>query len=137
MADTTSQSLLQRVAVAQDPDAWQRLAGLYTPLLRRWMVRYGLQAHDADDLVQEVLGAVHRKLPWDREFDQHVLDQALAAVRPEFQPSSWEAFHRTAIEGQPTEAAAETLGMTANAIRLARMRVMRRLREELAAFQEW
>jgi RNA polymerase sigma-70 factor (ECF subfamily) len=195
MADTTSQSLLQRAALARDPDAWQRLAALYTPLLRKWIGRCTLQSHDADDVVQEVLSVVHRKLPdfrhneragafrswlrqilafelrhfqrghragrgglpcldpadldrlddpesdlsrqWDREFDQHVLDQALAAVRPEFQPSSWEAFRLTVLEARPTAEVAAALGMTDNAVRLARMRVLRRLREQTAALQEW
>jgi RNA polymerase sigma-70 factor (ECF subfamily) len=58
---TTSLSLLER-ARDRDPLAWQRLAGLYAPLLTTWLQRY-VQPSDADDLVQEVLLAVSKELP--------------------------------------------------------------------------
>src|SRR2546425_576244 len=62
LADT-SVSLLERLRDRQDGAAWQRLADLYTPWVRGWLRRYGLQDSDADDLLQEVLGAVVRYLP--------------------------------------------------------------------------
>jgi RNA polymerase sigma-70 factor (ECF subfamily) len=60
----TSHSLLEHVRAHADPDSWQRLVALYTPLLQTWMRRYDvLAAADVDDLTQEVLLAVARDLP--------------------------------------------------------------------------
>ena len=58
----TSVSLLGRVRDGGNA-SWNRLASVYTPLLRSWMKKYGVQDADADDLVQEVLMTVARELP--------------------------------------------------------------------------
>lgn len=55
--NTCSTSLLERVK-AQDPAAWQRLVGLYGPLVYRWCRQGGLRAEDAADSVQEVFRSV-------------------------------------------------------------------------------
>jgi RNA polymerase sigma-70 factor (ECF subfamily) len=56
----TSVSLLERLAAApSDPD-WRRLYDLYAPLLHRWAAKAGVP--DADDLVQDVMVAVHRDI---------------------------------------------------------------------------
>jgi RNA polymerase sigma-70 factor (ECF subfamily) len=49
----TSRSLLQR-AREQQPDAWERLVLLYSPLVRHWCRRARVAKHDIDDVVQEV-----------------------------------------------------------------------------------
>src|SRR6516165_6856383 len=59
----TSASLLERLAHSSDEHAWQRLVDLYQPLLYSWLNRHGLQATDAEDLVQAVLVVVVRELP--------------------------------------------------------------------------
>jgi RNA polymerase sigma-70 factor (ECF subfamily) len=63
--ESTSPSLLQRLRQPGQADAWDRFARLYTPLLVSWarLPRYGLQAADAEDLVQDVLADLVRKLP--------------------------------------------------------------------------
>ena len=53
----TSLTLLQRLR-AKEPDAWQTLVHLYTPLLHHWCARSGIQGADADDILQEVFRAV-------------------------------------------------------------------------------
>jgi RNA polymerase sigma-70 factor (ECF subfamily) len=58
----TSVSLLERLAGAPTDDDWRRLLELYQPLLRAWMARAGVPSADADDLVQEVLLVVFRKV---------------------------------------------------------------------------
>src|SRR5262249_7352161 len=45
----TSLSLLDRVK-ADDPQAWQRLVGLYTPLVCHWCARWQVTGTDADDV---------------------------------------------------------------------------------------
>lgn len=59
----TSVSLLGRACGDSTAESWDRLAGIYSPLLRTWISRYQLQESDADDLLQEVLMTVARELP--------------------------------------------------------------------------
>jgi RNA polymerase sigma-70 factor (ECF subfamily) len=44
-------------ARANEPGAWDRLVGLYAPLVRYWCGRAGVGAADADDAAQEVFQA--------------------------------------------------------------------------------
>lgn len=67
---------------------------------------------------------------WDEEHDRHVFDRLLALVEPEFELRTWSAFRRVALEGRPAAEVAGELGMTENAVLLAKSRVLRRLREE-------
>ncbi|MBY0395839.1 MAG: sigma-70 family RNA polymerase sigma factor [Thermoleophilia bacterium] len=67
---------------------------------------------------------------WDREHDRHVVDRLLSAVRPDFGASTWEAFRRFGIDGEPAARVAADLGLTENAVILAKSRVLKRLREE-------
>lgn len=67
---------------------------------------------------------------WDEEHDRYLVGVLLETIRPEFQPSTWEAFWQTAILGQPPTAVAAALNMSANAVFIARSRVIARLREE-------
>ena len=60
--DQTSLSLLERISDPTDPEAWQQMVEVYTPLLRQWLQRYSIQSSDADDLVQEVLLAASRDI---------------------------------------------------------------------------
>src|SRR6516162_3959788 len=59
----TSTSLLDRLRREGDTSSWQRLIDLYTPLIRGWLRRHALLDQDADDVVQEVLTVVVRRLP--------------------------------------------------------------------------
>jgi RNA polymerase sigma factor (sigma-70 family) len=58
----TSISLLERLRLHPESADWTRLVELYTPLVRRWLLRQDVTAADADDLTQEVLGVVVREL---------------------------------------------------------------------------
>jgi RNA polymerase sigma-70 factor (ECF subfamily) len=58
----TSISLLERLRLHPESADWKRLVELYTPLVRRWILRQDVPAADADDLAQDVLGAVVREL---------------------------------------------------------------------------
>jgi RNA polymerase sigma-70 factor (ECF subfamily) len=56
--------------------------------------------------------------------------RALELVRGEFEERTWQAFWRTVVEGRaPADIAAE-LGVSAAAVRMAKSRVLRRLKEE-------
>lgn len=58
----TPHSLLDRVYQG-DRDAWRALLILYEPLLRHWLHTAALQPADEDDLTQQVLTVLVRKLP--------------------------------------------------------------------------
>jgi RNA polymerase sigma-70 factor (ECF subfamily) len=62
---------------------------------------------------------------------QSLLRRCLDLVRVEFEEKTWQAFWRAVIDEQETSEIARDLGMSANAVRLAKSRVLRRLRLEL------
>lgn len=66
----------------------------------------------------------------DEEHDRHVVGALLAAIKPEFAATTWEAFWLTAILGQSPAAAAAALQMSQNAVFIARSRILNRLRGE-------
>jgi RNA polymerase sigma-70 factor (ECF subfamily) len=186
-------SLLERVRV-RDRAAWERLVGLYGPMVYGWCLRAGLQPADAADVGQEVFAAVARGIDGfrhDREGDtfrgwlyvitrnkvrdraaspgavgtggsdaqrrlaelpaeqpaepgatadaEEVNDRkalcrrAVECVRGDFEPRTWQAFWRAFVDGHAPADIASDLGITANAVYLAKSRVLRRLREEFAA----
>jgi RNA polymerase sigma-70 factor (ECF subfamily) len=186
---TTSLSLLNRLQSHAGADAWDRLVRVYTPLIYGWLRKYYLQSADAEELVQEVMIVVVRKLPafqhngqrgafrrwmlgilrnclhdfwrararepagsgesdfaerldalaqpdsemsrcWDRDHDQHVLRRLLDQIRPDFQPSTWQAFCGVVLEERPANTVARELGITRNAVYCAKAAVLRRLRQE-------
>jgi RNA polymerase sigma-70 factor, ECF subfamily len=67
---------------------------------------------------------------WDQDHDRHVFQNLTAIVRPDFNATTWEAFHRFALDGLPAAKVAEELGMTVNAVIQSKSRVLKRLREE-------
>lgn len=60
---------------------------------------------------------------------RHRFLSLLAIVEAEVEPSTWRAFWLTMIENQSSPEVGAQLGMTDTAVRLAKMRVFRRLRE--------
>jgi RNA polymerase sigma-70 factor, ECF subfamily len=71
-------------------------------------------------------------LPLEEDAAEHaLLHRALDLVREEFEPRTWQAFWRTAVEGRPAPDVASELSMSAGAVRVAKSRVLHRLREEL------
>jgi RNA polymerase sigma-70 factor (ECF subfamily) len=185
----TSASLLDRLQQHPDAAAWQRLLDLYTPLIRAWLRRHALAGADSDDLVQEVLAVVVRRLPefrhnsrqgafrawlraitvnclrdfwkaqrlrpaatgdsdflevlaqledpasglsrlWDQEHDAHVGRRLLEMIEPQFEAKTWTAFRRVALDGAAADAVAAELGMSVNAVFIAKSRVLARMRCE-------
>jgi RNA polymerase sigma-70 factor (ECF subfamily) len=57
--------------------------------------------------------------------------RALELIRDQFEERTWQAFWRTAVEGRAAADVAADLRMTAGAVRVAKSRVLQRLREEL------
>ncbi len=86
-------------------DAWRNLQSLADPLA----------VEDSDE--QAEVGQLYRR--------------AVDQVRGEFEDRSWQAFWMTAIDGRAPDALVDVLGMTPAAIRKAKSRVLRRLKEEM------
>jgi len=69
-------------------------------------------------------------IEWDREHDRYVTQKLLAAVRPDFKPTTWEAFQKFALDGLPASVVAGELGISENAVIQSKSRILKRLREE-------
>ena len=70
----------------------------------------------SQDAMSETIALIHR---------------GLNLVKGEFEDRTWQAFWRAAVEGHSTADIAADLGITANGVRQAKSRVLRRIREEL------
>ncbi|TWT38709.1 RNA polymerase sigma factor [Blastopirellula retiformator] len=185
----TSASFLNSLQLVSDDEAWNRLVGLYSPLIRGWLRRFGAAADDVDDVTQEVLTVVFLRLPeferqpragafrswlrtiaanclrdhwrkanrrapavggsefvqmidqledphsgvsqlWNREHDQYVIQYLLEEVRSNFTPQTWRAFERFALEGKSADEVSQELGISVNAVFIAKSRVMSCLRKQ-------
>lgn len=73
---------------------------------------------------------------WDREWRESILMQCLARVREEVTPQTYDAFRLVAVEDLEPARVAEQLGMTRNAVFIAKHRVATRLRQLCAACEE-
>jgi RNA polymerase sigma-70 factor (ECF subfamily) len=184
----TSTNLLHRLRRPNQPEAWERFVRLYTPLLLVWAQRQGLQAADAEDLVQEVLVKLLRELPeyrrgegqsfrgWlfrstvnqcldfrrrratralpgaeglaqaadpagpphleEAEYRRLLVRRGLDLIRGDFNETTWAAFQGVLVQGGLVADVAARLSITANAVYLARHRVLTRLRQELDGLLE-
>jgi len=184
----TSASLLERLRSSPNEEAWQRLDGIYRPLIRRWLRRDPSLGEEAEDIVQDVMGVLVRDLAgfqrrrtgsfrrwlrtitghrlaafyrsrknrpqalgvpgeespleqladsnselsrlWDEEHDRHVLRRLMDLIAPLFEATTLAAFSRIAVDGIPAAQAAEELGLSLNAVLVAKSRVVTRLRQE-------
>lgn len=66
-----------------------------------------------------------------------VSHRVLDLIRSEFEPRTWKAFWRTAVEAATPADVSTELGMTTSAIRIAKSRVLSRLRQELDGLVTW
>jgi RNA polymerase sigma-70 factor, ECF subfamily len=84
---------------------------------------------------QERLAAVPDEEPPDDDPSSGgtggLLHRALELIRGDFEPRTWTAFWRTAVDGRTAAEAAAELELSVDAVYQAKSRVLRRLREEL------
>jgi len=69
---------------------------------------------------------------WNQQHDLYVAQQLLAQIEPQFAPRIWAAFKRLALDGHRADVVAAELGMTTNAVFIAKSRVLTRLRQQAA-----
>lgn len=118
----TRPSLILRLRDPGDDRAWFEFVEIYTPLIRRIAIGKGLQAADADDLVQDVLRAVVRAIDrfdprtgsgtfrgWLSVIARNLVINLVSARRPHHQGTGDSEVHRILQElPEPTpEASAE------------------------------
>jgi RNA polymerase sigma-70 factor (ECF subfamily) len=86
---------------------------------------------DADAVLQSIPDAT--QLPEVDEVAEvsQLYPRALELVRSEFEPRTWEMFWLTVVEDRDTADVGEQLGVTAAAVRQAKSRILRRIKEEV------
>ncbi len=67
----------------------------------------------------------------DRASRTDLVLRALEAIRGDFAPSTWSAFHQLVVRGKSPRLVAADLGLSAAAVYIAKSRVLKRLRQEL------
>ena len=72
----------------------------------------------------------------EAEYRQQLVARALALMRAEFQEATWQACWEFVACDRPAADVAEHLGISENAVYLAKGRVLRRLRQELTGLLE-
>jgi len=63
--------------------------------------------------------------------EARLLQRAVDNIRELFRPQSWKAFWRTTVDGLSAPGVARERGISPDAVRVARWRVLHRLRKEL------
>jgi RNA polymerase sigma-70 factor (ECF subfamily) len=69
---------------------------------------------------------------WETEYHGQLAARALDLMRTQFEPATWQACWESVVNDRPAAEIAAELGLTVNAVYLARSRVLRRLRQDLA-----
>ena len=65
-----------------------------------------------------------------------ISNPVVASVRNEFSDRDWRFFWRVVVDGQSAVEVGHEFDVTANTVRLVKMRILRRLREEFAQRSE-
>lgn len=73
---------------------------------------------------------------FDREVRRSLFHRASDQVRIEVQPQTWQAFFEVAVSGREVNEVAARLGLTAGAVRVAKCRVIARLRDAVDKLKE-
>lgn len=68
----------------------------------------------------------------EAEYHAYLVERARRLIAAEFESITWDACWKYVTEDRSAEDVAQELGISANAVRVAKCRVLKRLREELA-----
>jgi RNA polymerase sigma-70 factor (ECF subfamily) len=141
-ADDVRQEVFQAVAAGLDTFRRERsgdtFRGWLRVITRNKLIDHSRrrqrqpEAHGGSDAHRQLQQVAEPQLPEDSQEDLSGLyHRALELVRGEFEARTWEAFWRSAVEGQAPALIAADLGVTPAAVRKAKSRVLLRLRQEV------
>jgi RNA polymerase sigma-70 factor (ECF subfamily) len=142
-ADVT-QEVLAQVARSIRTFEYQRERGRFRDWLgtvvRQKLARFwGKKARDAggeDEGLLDQAAAPGADAEWAAEFGAHVLQVALARIRPQFEEPTWRAFELAWCDNRTADEAARELGLSIDKVYVAKSRVLKRLREEVLTLAE-
>jgi RNA polymerase sigma-70 factor (ECF subfamily) len=99
---------------------------------RNWQRRHQRCAPAEQGLLEDLPARDDLPELEEAEHRRHVLGRMLALLQGELEPATWQAFRAYVLDDRAARDVAAELGISVNAVYLARSRVLRRLREELA-----
>ena len=109
---------------------------LRTILMNKWRNRLRDNARSAANAdsaeLSGLVGENGLESHWEQEHRQHLVKRALELMQADFEPKTWKACWGLVVEGRSGAELATELGVSENAVYIAKWRVLRRLREELA-----
>lgn len=73
---------------------------------------------------------------WNREYRMRVFQWSCDQISAEFAETTWQAFWRTAVQGQKPAEVADALQLKLGSVYVAKNRVLRRLREKIASVDD-
>lgn len=98
--------------------------------LRTWLSRQQrIVVASGESKIENVADDVTESAIWDQDHERRLFAWAAEQVQQEVQPDTWQAFWRTAVDGQAGKDVAADLKMSVAAVYLAKSRVMARLKE--------
>ena len=86
---------------------------------------------DQTDFFAQLADEDHLQRSWEQEWRETLLRECLQEVRREVDSKTFAAFELFASAGWPAKHVAEQLGLTSNAVFIAKHRVLKRVRELL------
>jgi RNA polymerase sigma-70 factor (ECF subfamily) len=100
--------------------------------------RAGLGSGDSNvgDLLHSVEARADLLRELEEQFDHELLEEATVRVRLRVAPQTWEAFRLTALEGLSGAEAAQQIPMQVAQVFVAKRRVQKMLREEIAKLEQ-
>jgi len=72
---------------------------------------------------------------WELENERRLFAWAADKVHCEFEEPSWQAFWRTAVEGQSGQEVADTLGISVGAVYIAKSRILSKIKQRIQQLQ--
>ena len=98
---------------------------------RRAAARHPVASRDSRSAPIVQQAGDEQQQAWDREYERQLFAAAAARVQPAVSNSTWQAFRGTLVEGRPAPEVAADLAMSAAAVRLAKARVLARIKSEI------
>ena len=76
---------------------------------------------------------------WELDYQRQLLAWVIERIKPEFSERIWEVFDQTALQDRDPSEVAKSLGMSTNAVAVAKHRVVKRLRDKAHSIdaQRW